>query len=340
MTAAITAKRIFPLAFAALVVVGIFTASASGRTEAVKFVSGNSRVVQGNEATVTFTVQPAGARCSLAVRYKGGAKQGGLPVVDAKGMRATWNWQVPRKVQTGPARVTARCAGAGRATRRVIVIGQIIPPKHHSRQDRLVGAAVPVRWHRRQLRRHPREPVHEARCARRQRDRQLRHVRQPADRISGVHIWRHRRRHAACASAVSSTSRAAHRSTRSRSSSRSERAVRRPTPSRASRPNAILPSVFEPEWCGSVEGEVQNDSASRTLQSFTLSTVVFDAAGNIIGGGMGFGGASLPPSARVFFKISTRHAADRVQQGGVGARLCRPDLRQDRLTLQTRVADR
>jgi hypothetical protein len=33
--------------------VGIFSASASGRAEAVKFVAGNSRVVQGNPATVT-----------------------------------------------------------------------------------------------------------------------------------------------------------------------------------------------------------------------------------------------------------------------------------------------
>src|SRR6185312_2692234 len=129
MTAALTAKRIFPLAFAALVVLGIFTASASGRTEGVKFISGNARVVQGNEATVTVSVQPAGARCSLAVRYKGGAKQPGLPVVAAGGSRASWTWQVPRKAKPGPARVTASCAGAGRATTRVTVIGQIIPPK-------------------------------------------------------------------------------------------------------------------------------------------------------------------------------------------------------------------
>jgi hypothetical protein len=65
----------------------------------------------------------------------------------------------------------------------------------------------------------------------------------------------------------------------------------------------VLPSVFEPAWSGSVEGEIQNDSASRTLQSVELSAVVLDAGGNIIGGGSGFGISSLPPSARVFFKI-------------------------------------
>ena len=34
-----------------------------------------------------------------------------------------------------------------------------------------------------------------------------------------------------------------------------------------------------------------------------LSTVVLDAEGNVIGGGAGYGGAALPPAARMFFKI-------------------------------------
>ena len=65
----------------------------------------------------------------------------------------------------------------------------------------------------------------------------------------------------------------------------------------------VVPSIFEPAWCGSVEGEIQNDSPSRNLQAAELSTVVLDADGNIIGGGYGYGGAYLPPAARVFFKI-------------------------------------
>ena len=48
MTAATATKRFLPLVFATLVVVGAFSGSASGRAQAVKFISGNSRVVQGN----------------------------------------------------------------------------------------------------------------------------------------------------------------------------------------------------------------------------------------------------------------------------------------------------
>src|SRR5438874_12698626 len=129
MTATATAKRLLPLALAALVAVAVFAGSASGRTQSVAFSAGADRVVQGNPVTIEVMVSPAGARCSLSVRYKSGARQKGLHTVTAAGGRASWTWQVPRKVQTGPARVTVSCAGAGRASRRLMVIGQVLPPK-------------------------------------------------------------------------------------------------------------------------------------------------------------------------------------------------------------------
>ena len=121
-------KRLLPFAFVTLAVVGAFTGSASGRAQAVQFIAGNSRVVQGNDATVSVSVQPNGARCSLAVRYKGGTRQTGLHSVTANGSRASWTWQIPRSTHTGAAKVTASCAGAGRASKNLIVIGQVLPP--------------------------------------------------------------------------------------------------------------------------------------------------------------------------------------------------------------------
>jgi hypothetical protein len=63
--------------------------------------------------------------------------------------------------------------------------------------------------------------------------------------------------------------------------------------------------VFEPQWAGEIDGEVQNDNPTRTIQMVELSGVVFDAEGNIIGGGTGFAPATLPPAARVAMKITT-----------------------------------
>jgi hypothetical protein len=302
MTAVTTAKRIFPLAFAALVVVGIFTASASGRAAGVQFMSGNSRVVQGNEATVTIGVQPSGGRCSLAVRYKSGTKQPGLPVVAATASRATWTWLVPPRVQPGPARVTASCAGAGRATKRITVIGQIIPPKI---------TVVKTGW---SVRPYPfggagvsygvilsnestKQDALDVRV--------LVNFVMADNRLIGSATSR-------VGDIAAGTQHALGGELTFPGGAPIDRLevvikIGKSGPATHTKPGIsavrILPNVFERQWCGSVEGEIQNDSAGRTLQSFALSTVIFDAAGNIIGGGMGYGGASLPPAARVFFKI-------------------------------------
>lgn len=56
---------------------------------------------------------------------------------------------------------------------------------------------------------------------------------------------------------------------------------------------------------GEIDGEIQNDSPTKTLQSAELCGVVLDSAGNILGGGTGYGFGSLPPAARMVMKISS-----------------------------------
>jgi hypothetical protein len=71
----------------------------------------------------------------------------------------------------------------------------------------------------------------------------------------------------------------------------------------------VVPDIYEPEWVGSVEGEIANDDQRVKMTFARMSTVVLDADGNILGGASGFALASLPPGAREFFKLS----------GGLGA---------------------
>jgi hypothetical protein len=66
----------------------------------------------------------------------------------------------------------------------------------------------------------------------------------------------------------------------------------------------IVPQVFEPTWVGTIEGELQNTDPLMTLSSAQLSAVVFDSAGNIVGGGNGFAFQPLPPGARLFLQMS------------------------------------
>ena len=66
----------------------------------------------------------------------------------------------------------------------------------------------------------------------------------------------------------------------------------------------LVPSISDPAWLGSVEGDEVNIHPTLTLQSSNLSCVVFDNGGNVLGGGTGSGYFKLLPGTRAFFKIS------------------------------------
>lgn len=302
MTAANSAKRLLPIVVVAIVVGSSFAASASGRASAVQFISGNERVVQGNEATVTVAVRPSSARCSLSVRYKGGSRQKGLAVVTATSSVATWTWEVPRKAHTGPARVTASCRGAGRATKRLTVIGQVLPPTVN---------VVKTGWSARPYPFGGTGVSYGVILSNESKKQDALDVNVLVNFVMADNrlIGSASNRVGDIAAGTQHALGGELQFPGAAPIARLEVVVKigRGGPATHTKPGIsavrVVPSIFEPQWCGSVEGEIQNDSPVRNLQSTELSTVVLDADGNILGGGNGFGGATLPPAARVFFKI-------------------------------------
>jgi hypothetical protein len=67
----------------------------------------------------------------------------------------------------------------------------------------------------------------------------------------------------------------------------------------------LEPGIFDTAYVGGVDGELINDQPTLVLQTASLSAVVLDAAGNVLGGGTGYAFAALPPSTREFFKITS-----------------------------------
>ena len=295
--------RVLVIAVAALAGVGALAGSASGRLAGVTFVSGNSRVVQGNEASLSVSVNPSNARCSLTVRYKSGAKQKGLPSVRASHGRATWTWTVPRLVQPGLARANVTCAGAGRASKTFTVIGQVIPPKIQ---------VVKSGWSVRNYPYGGSGVSYGVILANESKKRDALEVKvlvnfvMPDNRLIGSATVRiggiqAGQQHATGGELTFPAGAPIARLEIVVEVGRSGPATRAHPGISAAR---VMPSPHEPQWSGSVEGEVQNDHPSKVMQSVGLSAVVLDAEGNVIGGGFGFGSASLPPAARMFFKIS------------------------------------
>lgn len=281
----------------------MFAGSANGRTQSVTFVAGPDRVVQGNPATFTVNVSPAGARCSLSVRYKSGSKQKGLRTVAASGGKASWTWTVPKKVQTGRASVTASCAGAGRASRNMTVIGQVLPPKIDVVQSGYSVRTYPfggsgVSWGVILANRSKTQDALDVNV--------ICNMVMDDNRLIGT-----------ASTHINDISAGSQHATGGELNflggapvARLEIVVQigRIGPATHLKPGIsfvrVAPSTFEPAWAGEIDGEIQNDSPTQTLQSAQISGVVLDAEGDIIGGGSGFSVGSLPPSARMVMRIS------------------------------------
>ena len=295
------AKRLSALLAGAGLVL-VFAGSATGRATGIRFVDGAHRVVQGNEISMTVSVSPSGVRCNAAVRYKGGKTQN-LPSVTAGGGRASWKWKVDRSTPTGQARAYVACGPAGRASRTFTVIGAVLPPAIHvvksgwsvrplpggssivsygvilgndSQQRDALDVKVLVNFVMSDNRLVGSATVHVADIAAAQQHALGGDLLFPG----GAPIAR--------LEVVAVTGGGGPASHVFPGLS----AIR------------VMPSPYEPAWAGSVEGEVQNDSPTLMLYQAELDTVVLDAAGNVIGGGHGIASAPLPPSSRMFFKIT------------------------------------
>lgn len=67
----------------------------------------------------------------------------------------------------------------------------------------------------------------------------------------------------------------------------------------------VQASRYEPGWVGAVVGQVLNDHPTMLLSSTQISAVVYDSAGNVIGGGTGYSAGGLLPGVRAYFSASS-----------------------------------
>ncbi len=66
----------------------------------------------------------------------------------------------------------------------------------------------------------------------------------------------------------------------------------------------LVPDLSDAAWLGSVEGELINIHPTLALANSSMSCVIFDALGNIIGGCTGSAYFKLLPGTRSFFKLT------------------------------------
>jgi hypothetical protein len=277
--------------------------AATSASSSLRFSAIPNRVVAGRQVSVTVALPATtSARCSLSVRYHDGKAQPGLaPVVGVAG-RASWTWVVDDTAAAGAARVTASCGKFGRISRAMVVVGSLIPPRikveksGFSIRPRFTGTNVS--W-----------------------GLVLRNTSPNADAVQ-VYVL---------INFVLADGRALGTQTTNVQAIGAgslfyvggELAFPGAAPIVRLEPviqvgghqrkkaffpaitNVVVePSLGDPGWVGDVAGELVNDDAPWILASASLFAVVFDAAGNVLGGGNGAATAKSPPGTRQVFKIT------------------------------------
>jgi len=246
----------------------------------------------------------SGAMCTLSVRYADGKMQSGLGSSRSVNGRAKWKWQVPELAEPGPAQAAAACGAAGRATRTLTVVGNLIPPKievlKRGFSARVRGSMTSVSY-----------------------GLVLENLSPNANALSVTALVNFVMTNGALIGTA--TTRVAVINAGSTyylggmlqfngapPIARLEVVVTPGGRVKATKVHLpkmdfvrLVPSPFEPAWLGSIEGDVINDHKTLTLGNNQMSAVVFDAAGNVLGGGAGSTIAKSPPGTRQFFKLNS-----------------------------------
>jgi hypothetical protein len=282
----------------ALVVPGAALAAASGPS--LKLV-GAARAYQGKPYTVSVTSKSTS--CALTVRYSDGAKQTGLNANGANG-RVTWKWTLPQLTAPGSALLTARCGGS-KGTRKITVVGSLIPPKivvtksgWSVRERPYAGSTVSYGV----LLRNTSPNVNAMNV-----NVQVNFVLADSKLIGTAtkqipSIGAGETYNYADQLAFPGAAPIAKLEFVILVAAR-EKAPKTPRPGLDN--IAVLPAQFEPAWAGWVQGEVVNDHRKLMLRSTSLSAVLFDAAGNVLGGATGAAYNPLPPGTRQVFKLTS-----------------------------------
>jgi hypothetical protein len=254
-----------------------------------------TRMVQGNQTTVSVT---RGKGCVLQVRYADGKRQ-----LLGAASAGRWRWIVPGDASTGPAAVSVACARGGSAARTVMIVGDVIPAKigvartgYSIRPLTYGGTDVSYGVLLQNT-----SPAQDALNV-----QALVNMVDASNHVIG--------------SAGTSIGMIPAGSTYALGGSLSF-----PGAAPVVRLEVVLqigghqkagallpalanvhpvPSPYDTGWVGTVEGEVTNGFPKLILQRATMSAVILDAGGNILGGGTGYVFNSLPPGSREFFQLS------------------------------------
>jgi hypothetical protein len=261
---------------------------------------------QGQPAAVSVLVKPATASCSLSVKYTDGSMQSGLGTLRAHSGRAAWKWSLADAAPAGPAIAAVACGRSGKLTRAFTVVGgnirrsklSIDNSGYSQRPDRF-GQGSSVSYGVVLDNPSDTQDAQNVSVQVNFLDASNHTLQTATNRIGTVRAGS--TFNLGGNQSFSTQTPVVKLEIIVQTDSWVKKAAEEPTVQNVH----IVPSSFEPDWVGEVDGDLINSDPTNTLTNAQIYIVLFDSAGNVVGGGTGFIFATLPPGTRSYMSSAT-----------------------------------
>ena len=294
------------------------TATAAGSldlAESLRFGFVPQRTFQGQPASLSVVVRPTGVRCTASIRYADRSLQT-LPAVKARAGKAAWKWQIPAKVKLGSATATVACANAGKIARSFAVVGPPTAParvviQKNGFSQRVFFSTRKVSYGIELSNPSPENDALEVNVLVNFLDATNRVV--DTDTTTVPAIGAGTIFYLGGSTSIPDSSQVSKIEIVTRIGGQSPKRKLGPGFSDI----LVQAQRSDPAWTGAVVGQILNDHPTMLLKRTSISAVIYDAAGSVIGGSTGRSSDELLPGVRSYFQSPT--GADAIPFDRVGS---------------------
>ena len=297
------------------------TANAAGSLDAgqsLRFGFLPQRAFQGQPAALSVVVRPTGVRCVANIRYADRTLQR-LPSLVARAGKASWRWQIPAKVKLGSATAMVSCGRAGSSARSFTVVG---PPSAPARivlqktgfSQRVIGSTRRVSYGIELANPSPENDALDVKVLVNFVDATNRVVNTETvdvDRVGAATVY-----YLGSSTSIPDGTPVSKLEIVTRITGQAPKTKVGP----GSADVLVQAQIWDPAWTGAVVGQIVNDHPTMLLKATQVSAVIYDSAGNVIGGAQGGNYGELLPGVRAYFQASSGADAvpfDRVSSASV-----------------------
>jgi hypothetical protein len=298
--------HVFARSLALAALTGLCLAATAGAStdiaSSLRFGFVPQKAFQGQPASLSVVVRPTGVRCAASIRYADASLQR-LPSVVARAGKGSWKWTIPAKARIGSASATVSCGKAGRVSRNFAVVGPASAPakviiRKSGFSQRVRSTSRYVSYGIVLANPSPENDALDVFVLVNFIDSTDRVVATSTNRVGGVGAGSEF--YLGGSTSIPDSTPVSKLEIVPRIGSQAPKRLLGPPTSDV----LVQPSRFEPGWVGAVVGQVQNHHPTMLLSNTQISAVVFDSAGNVIGGGTGYSTGGLLPGIRAYFSAS------------------------------------